>query len=368
MLKTARRSLALHGLKTGLVEGEAVTSRFRVRLLVFAVFATALCSCRPVMALDDLTVEAVQMKRVEAAIDHALEYLARNQALDGSWPSWSGKNNAINAVALLAFLGRGHLPGRGPYQPVVDRALTFIVATQTPQGLFRSPNASRIMYEHGLATLAVIEGYGYVPSPEVRRSAQRGVDLIVKAQNATGGWRYSPTSQDADLSVTVMQVVALRAARNARLIVPEETIAKAAKYVHACANKGGFCYQPGGSPSVAQTAAGTLSMQLLGRFDDPTVKAGLEFLKRLRYGPHIGYFFYTNYYAMQANFQAGGEYWEHWHPQARKWFLENQNEDGSWPGVGAEAKFNGKNVLSYSTAMSTICLEVYLHYLPAYQR
>ena len=368
MLKTARRSLALHGLKTVSMEGETSASRLCARVLPVVVFAGILLAARPVNAVDDLTAEAAQMKRVEAAIDHALEYLARNQNVDGSWPTWAGRNNAINGVALLAFLGRGHVPGRGPYRPVVDRALTFIVATQTPQGLFRSPNASRIMYEHALATLAVIEAYGYVPSPEVRRSAQRGVDLIVKAQNKTGGWRYNPTSQDADLSVTVMQVVALRAAQNARLTVPEETLARAAEYVHKCANNGGFCYQPGGNPSAAQTAAGTLSMQLLGRFDDPTVKAGLDFLKRLRYGSNMGYFFYANYYAMQANFQAGGEYWDHWHPQARKWFLENQNEDGSWPGVGAEAKFNAPKVLSYSTAMSTICLEVYLHYLPAYQR
>jgi hypothetical protein len=319
---------------------------------------------------DNLLPDPEQMQRVEASIDRALEYLVRHQNPDGSWVAWVGRNNAINGAALLAFLGRGHVPGRGPYQPVVDRAVAFIVATQTPQGLYLSPDSSKPMYEHGLATLAMIEAYGNIPTPEMRSSVQRAIDLIVKGQNPLGGWRYQPASQDADLSVTVMQVVALRAAQNARLRVPEETIQKARQYVRSCYHpSGGFGYQPGDGPGPARTAAGVLSMQLLGCFDDPTVKTGLDYLNKLPYDPGTyGYFYYGNYYAMQAAFQAGGEYWERWHPRVRKWFLANQNADGSWPGVGSEASFNHATAFTYSTAMGAICLEVYLHYLPAYQR
>ncbi len=82
------------------------------------------------------------------------------------------------------------------------------------------------------------------------------------------------------------------------------------------------------------------------------------------------YFYYFHYYAIQANDQAGGKYWNEWHPRVRKLFLEKQNPDGSWdvpPGTSEAAKVVGTNK-TYWTAMSSLILEVYMHFLPAYQR
>ena len=308
-----------------------------------------------------------QMAQIEATVDRGLEYLLETQKPDGSWPCNLGNNNGINGICLLAFLGRGHAPGRGPYQGVVNRAVRFIRSTQRADGLYASPNMSHgPMYEHALATLAMIQAYGFVPTADMRASVQKAVDLIVKSQSPTGGWRYQPVPRDADLSVTVMQVVALRAAQNARLKVPQETMDKAAVYVKSCAKDGGFAYQPGKGPSMAQTAAGCLSMQLLGKFDDPTVEQGLQFLQKHKYQKEMTYFWYTNYYAMQAHFQAGGRHWEAWHPKVRDFMLQNQSEDGSWPGY-KEQPHNGP-VNCYSTAFACMTLEVYMHYLPAYQR
>ena len=71
------------------------------------------------------------------------------------------------------------------------------------------------MYDHGFATLFLAEVYGMTRTPKLRNSLERAVRLIINAQNKEGGWRYEPDSKDADLSVTVCQVMALRAARNA---------------------------------------------------------------------------------------------------------------------------------------------------------
>jgi len=317
-------------------------------------------------------VEAVpaarEMQRIETSIDRAVEYLAITQNPDGSWTGGTGRNNGVNGICLLAFLGRGHVPGRGPFSSVVDGAIAFIEGTQTESGQYSSPNPSRgQMYEHGLATLAMIEAYGFVPTVEMRRSVQNAVNLIVNAQSTNGGWRYHPTPGEHDLSVTVMQVVALRAATNARLEVPEETLEKALGYVRLCiVPEGGFAYQPGGGPLSARTAAGCLSMQLLGAFDDPAVGRGLEYLQRHGYSRGIDHFWYMNYYAMQAHFQAGGKSWARWHPKVREFLLKRQKEDGSWPGYTATLH-NGP-ARCYSTAMGAMALEVYLHYLPAYQR
>lgn len=343
--------------------------RIAIKICAFGLGALiALTALRAQIQAPDLLPDPQEMVRIEASVDRALKYLLQRQNPDGSWPSSFGRNNGVNAVCLLAFLGRGHVPGRGPYRHVVDRAMAFILATQAPNGLYASPNPSHgPMYEHALTTLAMIEAYGFVPDPGMRRSLQRAIVLIVKAQNGQGGWRYQPVPQDADLSVTVMQIVALRAAMNARFEVPESTLERAVQYVQSCVVKrGGFAYQPGGGPSPARTAAGVLSLQLLGKFNDPAVKAGLAYLQSEPYDPGKSHFWYMNYYAMQAYFQAGGEGWARWHPKVRQFLLARQNPDGSWPGYAAE-KYNGP-AKCYSTAFGAMCLEVYMHYLPAYQR
>ena len=52
--------------------------------------------------------------------------------------------------------------------------------------------------------------YGMDPDPELEKTLRKAVDLITKAQSPSGGWRYQPNPGDQDLSVTVMQIVALR--------------------------------------------------------------------------------------------------------------------------------------------------------------
>lgn len=59
--------------------------------------------------------------------------------------------------------------------------------------------------------------YGMDPDPELEKTLRKAVDLITKAQSPSGGWRYQPNPGDQDLSVTVMQIVALCVANNAEI-------------------------------------------------------------------------------------------------------------------------------------------------------
>jgi hypothetical protein len=123
------------------------------------------------------------------------------------------------------------------------------------------------------------------------------------------------------------------------------------------------------------SAAGVLSLQLLGQYDDPSVIKSLDYLEKIPIdwssGGGVSYFYYFHYYAIQGHYQAGGKHWNNWHPKIRELLLSKQNADGSWdvpPGTAEAAEGTvGPNKV-YWTAMASLVLEIYMHYLPAYQR
>ena len=112
------------------------------------------------------------------------------------------------------------------------------------------------MYAHGFATLFLAEVYGMTGDDRVKEPLVRAVHLIQKTQNDEGGWRYTPAPYDADISVTICQVMALRAARDAGIKVEKSVIDDAVRYVQGLQNAdGGFNYQAGRPPNSASSAA-----------------------------------------------------------------------------------------------------------------
>ena len=111
----------------------------------------------------------------------------------------------------------GSPPGRGPYGDRVARAVDYLLANTQASGFIVEPTATTHgpMYSHGFATLFLAECYGMSKRAELRDKLRLAVKLIVNSQNKEGGWRYYPKKEDADISVTACQVMALRAAHNA---------------------------------------------------------------------------------------------------------------------------------------------------------
>ncbi|MHC4712183.1 MAG: hypothetical protein ACYTAN_02785, partial [Planctomycetota bacterium] len=86
------------------------------------------------------------------AIDRALEYFAKAQNPDGSWDTYGrGRATACTALAGLAFMSDGHLPGRGPYGAVVDKALSYVLSSSQVSGLLEYGTPHHAMYSHGFA-------------------------------------------------------------------------------------------------------------------------------------------------------------------------------------------------------------------------
>src|SRR4029077_1179227 len=127
-------------------------------------------------------------------------------------------NVAITSLAALAMMSGGHQPGRGPYGGVVEKALQYVLNADDGRGylLGRTGMSHGPMYGHGFGTLFLAEVHGMVHDRELREqlrlTLKQAIRLIVDSQNPEGGCRYQPSSRDADVSVTICQVMALRAA------------------------------------------------------------------------------------------------------------------------------------------------------------
>jgi len=314
-------------------------------------------------------------KRVDLATDKALEYLARTQNPDGSWDADTrGKNSGVASMAVMAFMAKGHTPDEGPYGDIINRGIDYVVSTCDPRTGFIAPRGQGQMYGHGASTLMLAEAVGMTSGErgtKIRAALERAVKLILKAQAIPrksaaqqGGWRYSPSSEDSDLSVTGWQLLALRAAKNAGADVPVSAIDEAVAYVkRSKAKGGGFGYQPGGGTNHARSGIGILSLEICGRHHEPEALEAADWLMRSppRWG-NDGQFYYAVYYCSQGMFQMGGKYWEFYRPRLEALLLSLQKEDGSWPVAGARAG------PVYPTAMSVMALSVKYHYLPIYQR
>jgi hypothetical protein len=304
--------------------------------------------------------------RLDDAIERGLAWLAAHQEQDGSFGSESqyGRHVGITALACMAFAGEGSLPGRGRYAKSVAGGIDFILGAASEQsGLIAAETSYGPMYGHGFATLFLGEMFGMSRRPDLREKLQKAVVLIIRTQNDQGGWRYHPVKADADLSVTICQIMALRSARNAGITVPKGTIDRAIKYVIDSQNPdGGFRYMLDSAGSMfARSAAGVAALYYAGIHDDDAIQKGLAYLERYTPGKaqEQTHYFYGHYYAAQAMFLAGGEHWKAWWPAIRDELLEKQGEDGSWQGqAGSE----------YGTAMALIVLQIPRQTLPIFQR
>jgi hypothetical protein len=192
-------------------------------------------------------------------------------------------------------------------------------------------------------------------------------------QLESGGWWYQPdraAGRTSDISVTICQTMALRAARGAGINVPQKTIDKAIDCVKRAAQPdGGFAYQvpekgqAGGGSAFPRSAAGVCILYGLGQYAAKETKNGLEYLRKQppggKSGGFMGHYFYAQYYAAQAMYQAGDEYWAKWWPAIRKDLMSKQNADGSWQGDAG---------VNYGTGMACIILCIPYRYLPILQR
>ena len=314
----------------------------------------------------------------QAAIDAGLRYLARNQADDGSFGSGPYRGNvAVTSLAALAMMSGGSQPGRGLYRDQVRKALHYVLDQDDGRGFLwcKTDTSHGPMYGHGFGTMFLGEIYGMAADKplreRLRETLRRAVKLIVDTQNKEGGWRYTPGTNEADVSVTICQIMGLRSARNAGFYVPKSTVDRCTTYVKRCQDRdGGFRYQQqGGQSAFARSAAGVVALNCAGIYKGTEVENGLRYLVQTRnQGTGFGrdwhqHYFYGHYYAAQAMWTAGGHYWAEWFPAIRDELIahpERVSREGCW----TDRRFSNE----YATAMACIILQIPNNYLPILQK
>ena len=304
------------------------------------------------------------------ALEKAMAYLQRTQIKSGRNRGAFGNSGMAAGVATAAMAGLGlmcggNAPGEGKYGKTVDMAVEFVLKHVRDDGyIARKDNiAHENMYGHGFAMLFLSQAYGMTSRADIGDKLRKAVSLTCKTQNNQGGWRYQPRKSDADLSITVCQIMGLRGARDAGIDVPDEVRKKCIEYVQKSQNKGNGSFRytmQGGHTTFAMTAAGVTSLYSAGIYEGENITKALDYLLKQKPSGTTGggHYFYSQYYAIQAMWHAGGKYWNEWYPAIRDNLLKAQAGDGSWASSEAGPPFG--------TGVSCIILQMPLNYLPVF--
>ena len=339
-----------------------------------------------------------QKDAVDRALERAVAYLIGQQSDDGAivdgnrsrrGRSIATNSTAMTSLAIMAIASLGHQPGDPtPEGTALGKALDCVLdeRRQTRDGYFGSRDHSR-MYGHGITALMLGEILGMGVDEEqdtlIRKRLDKALECILRSQKVPkeqrfrGGWRYSPDSRDADLSVTVWQVMALRSAKNAGLDIARDEIDEAADYVrrshHSRRDSSGrladpvrpFAYQPGSRAEYSTAAAGVLALQVCGFYDDPTVIGASDWLLQETPNWNSSWFFYGTYYYAQGMYQRGGRHAAEARKRVREIMLKLQQKEGYWEARGGQERSAGR---VYATSLAVLSLSVKYHYPPIYQR
>ena len=370
----------------------------------------------------NLTTGSKGGKRTEDALEDALRWLAAHQSPDGGWEcegwrKWcdlkpatqgegltgAGKANydvGVTGLSLLAFLGAGYTNrSDGLFGRVVGQGLKYLRNAQDAEGCFGNRATGHYVYNHAVASLAMVEAYGMTGSSIYKSPTQKALDFIAITRNPYFAWRYGVKPGDNDTSVTGWMMMALKSAKlinaadmklgkSPSLTYDEEAFDGIKSWIEKMTDPdtGRVGYQQRGTgparpealsdrfpadKSESMTAVGMLARIFMGENpkSSDVIKKGADICARLLpvWNAQDGSIdMYYWYYATLAMYQVGGEPWKKWEGAIKTGIVDQQRRDGdfclykgSWDPLDAWGDDGGR---VYSTSCLALCLEVWSRY------
>ncbi|MCP4510985.1 MAG: hypothetical protein GY826_31825, partial [Fuerstiella sp.] len=194
----------------------------------------------------------------------------------------------------------------------------------------------------------------------------------------SGGWRYR-FGQEGDVSMFGWQMMSLKSAAIAGVSIDPTVRQRMIRFLDSVrqGNHGGlFGYrrsviidgQETERVTPVMTAEALFCQQMLGNPRESLAsREAVQYLLRNR--PQLSQLnMYYWYYGTLAMYQYGGQPWEEWNSVVRDTLISQQRHDGqfagSWDPNGPWGRYGWR---LYSTAISTMTLEVYYRLLPLYR-
>ncbi len=283
-------------------------------------------------------------------------------------------DGAITALATMAFLGDGHVPGAADdaYADVVENALDRL---RGASGAWALP----------LATQCFAEAEVMTRKGTYRAEVERGVAALLARRQKDGAWGYAaPWRPGSDLPYTALVVQALVTARDAGAELPEDLETGVEKWLQTLEmdKKGRVAYLVDGrrygytpTTSNAHCAAAIRTLLRVGvsgashgralalvAKQKPIWKISFREVKRggKTYSVQVGNLtMYQWWYGTLAAHQTGGSAWSGWYGKLKGQLVGHQTKTGcaagSWDPLGTYERQTGGRV--FATALGVLMLE-----------
>ena len=339
-------------------------------------------TCFAVLILTASTLADPIPKKYQASIKRGLQWLQQRQNKDGSWTAKAGSYRcSMTSLAGLALLMDGSTTTKGPYKKNLQRAVEWLLEQQQQSGLFLDKDdkaaAARYVFEHGYSLLFL--SHVLQKETKKKRAAKLktaltdAVQFSRNAQTPRGGWGYVTAVDGNNFdegAATVVQMMGLRAAKDAKIRMPQNVFEDGAKYFQAATNKdGGIIYSVSsgrvGSGRPALTAGAMAVLLGTKELKKDLAKKWLTFVTRqIKLGQRMGHAAFTHFHYAQVAYRLGEKGHGKIHKESKPadrltWtqyrkatFVDlkrRQSKDGSWPGsIGPE----------YETAIALCILQL----------
>jgi hypothetical protein len=198
----------------------------------------------------DPTIEALQAGR---------QWLLEHQQASGGWDAVTldGRaeyTEALNGLAIMAIINAGENRSTEALT-CLHRAADYLRDRQTPAGLI-SRNANAAMYNHGIATLALLEIDRLTGDWRLGEPIDKALATICSRQSPAGGWGYrDDPSSPPNTAITAWQVKALLQARAQGRDVPVAVLRKALNWMVGTVGPQGYFGYEGPQPKTEAAAA-----------------------------------------------------------------------------------------------------------------